>query len=475
MRRIKFPFAAAGLIVILLVAGCNPAVQGTQTPNLSLTETIVATVAPVSTGTPTAIPDLPVKVTSQVVVSDVLGNTHILGEVLNGSESPVEAIQLTVIALNAAGASLLQSETGEPVQEVAFSPLISTLATGQSAPFDFALPGGSAIPAVFQVFVTSFQPSTANLQTLQIENTQVMSGENGEAVLVGELVNPNPVSVSIQGLAAKLKDGSNALVSTGGAGLSAGLLLPAGDTSLLNRTPFKIPFYAALPPGGSWQVFVDAIDSGTAAEIDTTQLAIDQSFTYYEDARGTSHLVSSIKNPFERAFSVQLVAGLYGGTGSVMDMSLLAIPLDLQPGEELPFDVHDFLLVNGKPDLLAKLDAFTLQVDPSRTVVSTRVWTGVEVENEQEEQGEKGVWTFSGRVTNTGSAEIDRFVVMATLTSHSTGKVVAVTTTTLLNPAGRIAQGMAMDYKVEVLADPLESQELDPVVKVYAATDQPGG
>ena len=449
--------------------------QGTQTPGLSSTQTAVSTLAPASTDTPTAIPDLPVKVTSQVVVSDVLGNTHILGEVLNGSESPAEAIQLTVVALDASGVSLLQSETGEPVQEVAFSPLITRLAAGKSAPFDFILPTDSPLPTVFQVFVTSFQPSSASLQTLQVENAQVMSGENGEAVLVGELVNPNPVSVSIQGLAASLKDGSNILVSAGGGGLSAGLLLPAGDTNLLDRSPFKIPFYAALPTGGSWQVFVDAVDTGTSAETDSTQFAIDQSFTYYQDDRGTSHLVSSIKNPFERAFSVQLVAGLYGGTGSVMDMSLLALPLDLQPGEELPFDVHDFLLVNGKPDLQAKLDSFTLQVDPSRTVTSNRVWTEVEVENQQEEQGEKGVWTFSGRVTNSGDAEIDRFVVMATLTSHSTGKVVAVSTTILLNPAGRIPHGMAMDYKIEVLADPLESQQLDPAVKVFAATDQPGG
>lgn len=475
MRRIKLPFAAACLIVILLVVGCNPAVQGTQTPGLTSTQTGDSTLAPASTATPTAIPDLPVKVTAQVVVSDVLGNTHIFGEVLNGSGSPAEAIQLTLIALDAAGASLLQSETGEPVQEVTFSPLIFRFAAGESAPFDFVLPAGSPLPAVFQVFVTSFQPSSAALQKLQVENAQVMSGENGKAVLVGELVNPNPVSVSIQGLAATLKDGSNALVSAGGGGLSAGLLLPAGDTNLLDRTPFKISFSAALPERGTWQVFVDAVDTDTPAETDSTQFAIDQSFTYYQDARGTSHLVSSIKNPFERAFSVQLIAGLYGGTGSVMDMSLIALPLDLQPGEELPFDVQDFLLVNGKPDLQAKLDAFTLQVDPARTVASNRVWTEVEVENQQEDQGEEGVWTFSGRVTNADSVEIDRFVVMATLTSHSTGKVVAVSTTTLLNPAGRIAPGMAMDYQIEVLADPFETQQLDRVVKVYAATDQPGG
>jgi len=184
---------------------------------------------------------------------------------------------------------------------------------------------------------------------------------------------------------------------------------------------------------------------------------------------GGTHLISEIKNTSERTFSVQILAGLYGSTGSVMDVSRHPLPVDLLPGEGIPFDVAGFDLLNGWADQLAKLDHFTIQVDPAQIVPSQRAWVTLQPEGVQAVSDGQGSWTFSGSVTNTTGADLQRIVVIVTLKSHSTGILAATSSAVLENPAGAILPGIRMDYAIEVLADPNDRAVLDPGVKVYAS------
>lgn len=460
-----------GLLLLMTAAGCSAAGQGSIPP--LVTDTAPTDLAPYGSSpqaeiSPTPVPDLPVKVISQAWVTDVNGHLHLVGEIRNEAGQGVEQVNLTLVVTDATAASLLRSDSGEPVPEVVFSPLITRLADGQSAPFDYPLPPGSNMPAEANVFVSGYQPSSAELMALQVENLQIMSTPGGEAVMVGELVNNSPNAVNVLSVAALLRDSNGGPLSAGSAaqGVMPGLLLAAGDANQLDRAPFKIPFSAALPPGATWQVYSDAA-SGNPAE--TTAFAIDQASLFYTDARGGAHLISEIKNTSERAFSVQILAGLYGSTGSVMDVSRYILPVDLQPGESIPFDAAGFDLLNGRADQLAKLDHFTIQVDPAQIVPSQRAWVTLQPEGVQAVSDGQGSWTLSGSVTNTTGADLQRIVVIATLKSRSTGILAATSSAVLENPAGAILPGIRMDYSIEVLADPNDRAVLDPGVKVYAS------
>jgi hypothetical protein len=403
---------------------------------------------------------------SQALVTALQGNLHLVGEVGNAAGQTVTDVVLTLVAQDAAGVSLFKTESGDQLPEVSFAPLVATLADGQTAPFDYAFPAGIPNPASYQVFVSAYTPSTDRLLSLQVEHTQVMTGPGGEAVLVGELVNQNPVAVSITAAAAILRDAAGVPLSAGKASVLPGMLQPAGDSLNQDRAPFKIPFFSALTDGATWQV---AVDAGQSEPVDTSLFAIDQAVNVYVDSSGGVHLVSSLRNNAERSFTMKLLAAVYSTSGDVLDAASLTLPVDLAPGSELPFDAADFPLLAGRADQQGKLDHYTLQVDGARTLPSLLTWEKLAAVGSQAVQGEQGVWKFEGSVTNTTSVELRKIVVLAMLKNHTTGALVAVSSADLVNPAGSIAPGVHMEYSIEVLTDPASQDVLNPEVLVFGA------
>lgn len=457
-----------GVLLAIVLGACNVQGQGTPLPVLETPDTVLS---PNPTGVqmsaiPTEPPELPVKVISQALVPDMQGKLHVVGEVRNESGQNVTAVVLTLVAQDAAGVSVIKTGGGEVLLEVTFAPFVADLANGQTAPFDYALPEGVSAPALLQIFVSSFTPLNAELLPLQVEHVQVMTGQGGEAVMVGELVNQNPVAVSVSSTAAILRDEENVHISVGKASVLPGMLQPAGDSLNQDRAPFKIPFYTALPQGATWQVFTNVVQTDP---VDTSMFAIDQAVNVYADSQGRVHLVSSLRNNAERAFTVQILAGVYSITGSVLDDGLILLPVDLAPGEELPFDISGFNLLDGRAAQQARLDQYTLQVDAARTIPSEISWQKLAAEGNSATQEEQGMWIFKGRVTNTSGADLQKMVVIAVLKNNSTGALAAVSSAELVNPAGSIPSGVYMDYSIEVMADPASSDALKPEVLVFGA------
>lgn len=454
------------LLLAMVLTACTPTGQGTPAAGPGENN---PTSNPGSTNpspSPTLPPELPVKVVSQAMVPDMQGNLHVAGEVRNESGQNATDILLTLVAQDAGGVSVFKNEAGESLPEITFAPLVADLANGQTAPFDYALPAGVSAPPLVQVFVSGFTPLAAELLTLQVEHAQVMTGPGGEAVLVGELVNQNAVAVDVGGAAAVLRNSENDPISAGKAGVLPGMLQPAGDSLNQDRAPFKIPLYASLPEGATWQVYTSAVQTDP---VDTSLFAIDQAVNIYADSRGVLHMVSNVRNNAERAFSVQILAALYSSTASVLDDSLAALPVDLAAGEELPFEITGFTLLDGNTDQQSKLGEYTLQVDAFRTVPSDLVWSKLSPEGDQAQDQGQGVWKFSGSVTNTTAGDLQRIVVVAILKSSITGAVTAVSSAALVNPAGMIAPGVHMDYAVEVWSDPASPENLKPDILVFGA------
>lgn len=444
------------LVVLSLpvLAACSGAGQGREPggafPSPGTTE---ATGGNKSTETPaqiTPVPDLPVKVLSQTPVTDADGNVHLVGRVHNGSDTAVEGVTLAVAAVDSAGTSLLRAESGEVLPQEEFSPLVGRAAPNADMPFDFPLPPGAGLPAQSKVFVISYQPSQSGIIPLQVINMQWMTSAEGRAVLVGELVNTASFPVRVDSLAALANKADGIALSAAQGTLFPGILMPQGDQNQQDRAPFLIPF--DLLPGE--QMLPEVFTAVSQVNpLDGAPLAIDQDIEAYMDSVGTFHLVSSIKNPTDQPLGVLILGGLYAASGSVMDASGLLLPVDLQPGEELPFDLNQFKLINQKPDYQAKLDHFTLQVDPSRLTALKQVRVPVDAQNPQVQAGDAGKWTFTGEVTNSSSQDLQQIVVIAVV-KKPTGTVSATAFAQLINPGGMLTPSMKMSYSIEVMADP---------------------
>lgn len=463
-RSFKPIYLLLTVLLLLLIPACSRAgvenQPGTAAPSTGATDLNSPSAIP-TTPEPTALPQLPVKVTDWVLAADADGNFHVSGEVLNASGAAVEGVTLVVIVMDAQGNSLLRTESGESMGEESFAPLISRVENGSSIPFDYALPPGIEAPAQTQVAVTAYQTAQAAVVPLQMINLQWMTDSSGRAVLVGELVNTAVFPVRVENLAALARDTDGKILGSSFSTLFPGILMAQGDANQQDRAPFLIPFNILPREDLQPQLFSSAIQT---EPVDGAPLAFDQNIETYVDAKGTFHLVSSVKNPTGQPLGALLIGGLYSASGAVMDASALLMPVDLQPGEELPFDLAQFLLINQQPDYQAKLDHFTLQVDPSRLPALNQARFDLEDPTMQAQSGENGLWTFTGEAENTTGQNLQQILVFAVL-RHPSGTVAATSFAVLANPAGPLAPGVKMGYSIDVLADPgIDWQTLRPEV-----------
>ena len=395
-----------------------------------------------------------VRILLGVLLAIVLGACNVQGQ---GTPPPALETPDTVLSPNPTGVQISAIPTEPP--ELPVKVISQALVPDMQG----------KLHVVGEVRNESGQNVTAVVLTLVAQDAagvSVIKTGGGEAVMVGELVNQNPVAVSVSSTAAILRDDANVHISVGKASVLPGMLQPAGDSLNQDRAPFKIPFYTALPQGATWQVFTNVVQTDP---VDTSMFAIDQAVNVYADSQGRVHLVSSLRNNAERAFTVQILAGVYSITGSVLDDGLILLPVDLAPGEELPFDISGFNLLDGRAAQQARLDQYTLQVDAARTIPSEISWQKLAAEGNSATQEEQGMWIFKGRVTNTSGADLQKMVVIAVLKNNSTGALAAVSSAELVNPAGSIPSGVYMDYSIEVMADPASSDTLKPEVLVFGA------
>lgn len=462
-RILKLILPAA--LCLLALASCARAGEG-GAPSVS-PQPGAGTEAP---GQPTALPDLPVKVVSTYILTDADGNFHLAGEVYNGSSAAVEAVTLSASVLDAAGASLLRAESGEALPLEQFVPLVSRIENDASAPFDLPLPPGIPAPDQSLVTVVSYQSAQAVDVPLQAVNLQWMPSSDGRAVLVGELINSSAFPVRVDQLAALARDNAGNLAATAQGTIFPGILMAQGDANQQDRAPFKIPFNISVSAELMPDVFTNAVQIDP---LDGAPLAIDQNIAAYLDADGNFHLVSSIKNPGDQPHGALILGGLYSDTGTVMDAAGLLLPVNLLPGEELPFDLSQFVLINQKPDYQAKLDHFTLQVDPAWLAGSAQVHVSLDGQNLQEQPGENGRWAFTGEAVNTSGQNLVRMVVFAVLKMPS-GSVAATSFAVLENPAGVLEPGVSMAYSIDVMTNPaLDAASLKSEVILIGVVESP--
>jgi hypothetical protein len=389
-----------------------------------------------------------VSVRSLFGYQDEFGYYHVVGEVYNSTEQPVTDIELTIILKDASGGSLLVDDAGEAVDSVIFSPLLYTLAQGESSPFDYWLSVETGVPAAYEVTVTGQQIGEVRRAAVEVQNAQMVASDFGSLYLTGELVNLSGAPAQINSLAGAALDGDDRVVAASGFAAHTHALAPAGDAGGNDRTPFRIRLDSPGEVASGWAVYVDA------DQVDFTPFPVEVEIVGgYFDPFDDFHLIGTVTNAGDEPAHISLVAGLYAGDGTVLDADTVSVPFELGPGESLPYDFQYFTLVSGSPEQATRVDRFTVQVDPYWTFAAGSEAVGLETAHDRAEDQGGGLWTFTGEVVNSSEQALYSAAVVVAV-YDAEGNLVATNWASVYPSGNLIAPGDRHPFEVTLYLDP---------------------
>ncbi|KAF0107935.1 MAG: hypothetical protein FD146_1233 [Anaerolineaceae bacterium] len=388
-------------------------------------------------------------IVSAFAFTDQWGWYNVAGEIQNNTGAALTSIELTIEIRDASGNSLLKDDNGGAVESLKFSPLLYTLAPGQYAPFSYSFDTSVGIPASYNVTVTGHTTGQADRADIIVENAEMVDDGGGMFYLSGVLVNQGSGWAHINSLAGAGLDSNSQVLTADWTATYTTELAPAGDASGRDRTPFSVGF--PVPVGAEvtgWAVYTDAdvVDAPT-----DYALAVNITNRYF-DGWNSYHVVGTVTNNSPERLHTLLVGGLYAGDGTTLDATWSFIPVFIEPGATIPFDMSSFGSVNWSTKQASRVDRATVQVDPWSTYPSS--WEVVALAASNEQVVKNGAdWTFIGSVTNnSGQALSGETVIVAV--HDAQGNLVASSYSYVTPDGDAIANGQTSAYEVSVYLDP---------------------
>ncbi len=416
---------------------------------------VTACVKPVITtpNSPPPVVNSPVSPSGDLVIAstnafvDSHGAYNVVGEVANNSSTVLNAIKLTIEIIDVSGNSLLQDDNGNNTPNMVISPMLYTLAPGESSPFEYSYDTTNGTPASFNVAITGQQTGNANRATLKPENVQLADDGSGQYYLTGELVNTGSQWAHINGLAGAVLDDSNNVLSAEGTTTFTTELAPTGDASGRDRTPFEINF---PNPGGAtqWQVYSDADVNDSVTDYPMDIKVTNLYFDYY----GSAHLVGWITNHSDQPLDSLVVAGLYAADKTVLDSSYSWVPVPVKPGAGAPFSISSFGSVNFNSNQASLVNTSSAQADPWFTTPPTNELVDLSATGETVQKNGT-TWTFDGSVTNSSGKSLSGATVVV-MVMDAQNKLVAMEYTSISPTGDAIAAGETNTYSVSISLDP---------------------
>ncbi len=469
------PFAILFIFLLVSLACSAPATRTaipTQVPptqphptKAPPTEAPLATKAPIApkpteevekptetSAQPVERPQAGLQVVSVSGYKDEFDTFHVVGEVLNGENKALSEVELTIEIKDASGNSLLRNDSEELVDSLTFSPMLGTLLSGQSSPFEYTLDSSEGMPDKYDVTVTGQHTAEGKPGQVEIRSARLANDSYGTYYITGELVNTSDKPVEIHTLAGALLDQDKKIIATDWSSSHAAYLEPAGSKGGLDRSPFSISIDKEEENLKEWQTYIDAeqVDPEDIYDVEVNIVK-----DYFDDY-GHYHLVGTVKNNSGDMLHVALVGGLYDKDGVVLDADSEGLLLDLPGGETLPYDLSGFYSLNENKDIADLLDHYTVQIDPYGTYQSlfevvTLKSTGDTVEKDG------ATWTIKGEITNdSGKALTSETVVAAVYDAQ--GKEVGLDWDFVFPPenAEEIAANANLPYEISIDLDPKE-------------------
>lgn len=388
-------------------------------------------------------------VVSSSAFTDTWGWYHVVGEVVNNSNQALTSMELTIEVRDESGNSLLKDDNGNPAESDSLSPMLYTLAAGQYTPFDYSFDPAGSIPATYQIQVSSYLPGEANRAEIVVENTEMINDSSGTFYLSGELVNQSNQWAEIHSLAGAGLDANNQVMTADWSGTYTMMLAPAGDGNRRDRTPFSIQFpVPGMIEVTQWSVYVDADLDDAPSEY-----ALQRDVTNnYIDEWGSFHIVGNLTNGSNDALHTLLVGGVYAEDGTTLDATWSFLPVIIEPGATIPFDISSFSSVNWNEKQASRISRYTIQFDPWATYPSTWETVTLNTSNDQIRM-DGATWKFSGEVVNFSGWELSGETVIVAL--YDAQGILVASTYTYISPEGEsIANGQTNSYEVSLYIDP---------------------
>jgi hypothetical protein len=402
-----------------------------------------------------------------VVVTDVFGYQdtggffsyyHLVGNIYNGADTAVTNVELTISIKDASGQTLLKDDSDNPVDTVVIHPLLWTIQPGQSAPFAFLLNMEEGKPETYEASIANFIPTDAKEVKVEVQNDQMVKGDDGTVYIVGELVNLADTAVELNTMAGAALDGDRHVVAANSYAAVAGYLAPAGDAGGNDRTAFRISMAGPAPTTKSWAVYLDAepVRTEKAPNLELSVPSI------YLDEEGYTHLVGSVTNKAEEAVEVLILAGLYAADGTVLDADSAYLPYALEPGQSVPYHFNNFSAVDNALGQSDKLDQAKVRVVSALSNSYEHVI--LETRNETQEQT-GGSWHFSGEAVNNSGQRLSWATVVVAVYDQQ-GQLLATEDTDVYGENSIIEPQEATAYQIE-LDMPATVDPANVTVKTY--------
>jgi hypothetical protein len=390
-----------------------------------------------------------ISVTDLNLFEDHYGGQHIVGEVHNESGSPLQSILLEIHVSDTHGHSILKNAKGAVIRHDLFQPFLKILFPGDSSGFEYTVPAINGTVAQYEVKVSSAKAIVSQKANVQIEHAAIRKSLYGTSFIVGELINYENFPVKIQGLDAAVIGQRGELLNANKANSQLFYLSAANDVNHMDRGAFAIPLRGSFDENSQWRTYLTAVltESLKPASVSLSQT------NQYADALGNFHLVGYLKNTGNLRSSILMLASLYGKDGTVLDSVYCSIPYDIGSGENFPFDLSYWNMMNDNPTLQSDFGHATLLVDPSQVIASDLSFTEVTPQKIGNTIMDRGIWKFSGSVQNPSNRPLKQIVVIISITD-STDNLIASNFQVVSNFEQPIAPQEIEPFEIQINLDP---------------------
>ena len=425
-----------------VVAAASDTPQSTSAPTAAATTaaTAAATTAP-TTGPTEAATEAPTGAPTEAATAGTLSGSldlhgistyldnikdfEVDGLLTNGTDKPVDNVQLSLQLTDSQGKSVLKDDSGNPTSTLTVQPILGALASGETTPFEYFLSADGVDTSGWKAVVkvaSSENPSDLQRAQVVIENNLMTTASDGDVFLTGEVVNKSDQPATIAGFGGALLDKSGNVAGAASFQDVTRLLSPAGDASGSDRSPFVIHIPGPIPAGAAPNFYLDAQpgdpkDINVAADV---HLHLDTSFA---DANNDVYMVATVTNSGTNTMTVRVMGGLYDKDGKVLDGSSTNAPIDLAPGATSPVPMYYFANLNGNAKLVAQVVSYTAQIDPYWTFSVDSNFVSLKAGNVTTTINGSSL-SIKGDVANT-SSEILTSATVVLIVHDADGKVVA--------------------------------------------------
>jgi hypothetical protein len=327
------------------------------------------------------------------------GDWVVLGFLENRSDFHIADVQIEI---------LLRDDQGTLLEDKQISPLLPHIAPGEKSPFSANFLSIGNMPT-FEVEVVSISQAALMVAEVEFEILSTTPTEGGKIAILGQVENPNPFTVNLDGLGLAAFSSKDELVALAPHVLSLSQLNPGEDS----------PVMILIETGVSEHQLVAYVSASKTVPISASDKLISESPRVIFTQQGIPFVVGRVRNDGSQPIHAALIM-IIEADGEMLAMGEVVLPKPLEPGDTQAFAAADF------PGLSARLrERSSIQddlkvrvlVDRGRSTPSILQPITLEVEIDLFEPIGSSI-VLRGTVTNPTDADVKKAVVMVAV--HST-------------------------------------------------------